>query len=229
MDDDKSNRGFTLIELIVSIVIIAILIGVTILGINRYVAQARLNTDLNNASTINSILPNVMTSSTIYKYRSVFASSYQDASAVNNGNTVVIFHWSDTSKIELIDGGYWWVDADGNKATHADWGSVNEYTYKVNGYDQKLSGVVLFKAIYESGLIPEFPECQSGGEFVMMFYFDSNGLFRKSKVVVCSPLSDESVSMKQDYTWDSNGNVISSKDAGYYCSSDYWALMRKYQ
>lgn len=47
-----SNKGFTLIELIIVIVILAILIGVTIGGVYSYVNQARINTDINNAKAV---------------------------------------------------------------------------------------------------------------------------------------------------------------------------------
>lgn len=52
----KENKGFTLVELIVVIVILAILIGVTIGGVFTYVNKSRINTDINNASAITSTL-----------------------------------------------------------------------------------------------------------------------------------------------------------------------------
>lgn len=52
----KNNKGFSLVELIVVIVILAILIGVTIGGIYQYVNKSRTNTDVNNASSITSAL-----------------------------------------------------------------------------------------------------------------------------------------------------------------------------
>ena len=52
----KENKGFTLVELIVVIVILAILVGVTIGGIYGYVNKSRINTDINNASAITSTL-----------------------------------------------------------------------------------------------------------------------------------------------------------------------------
>lgn len=48
----RDNKGFTLVELIVVIVILAILIGVTIGGVYSYINQARVNTDINNAKAI---------------------------------------------------------------------------------------------------------------------------------------------------------------------------------
>ena len=52
----KDNKGFTLVELIVVIVILAILVGVTIGGVYSYVNKSRINTDINNASAITSTL-----------------------------------------------------------------------------------------------------------------------------------------------------------------------------
>lgn len=52
----KDNKGFTLVELIVVIVILAILVGVTIGGVYGYVAKSRVNTDINNAAAIQSTL-----------------------------------------------------------------------------------------------------------------------------------------------------------------------------
>lgn len=51
---ENKNKGFTLVELIVVIVILAILVGVTIGGIYGYVNKSRINTDINNASAIQS-------------------------------------------------------------------------------------------------------------------------------------------------------------------------------
>lgn len=48
----KENKGFTLVELIVVIVILAILIGVTIGGVYQYVNKARINTDIQNCEQL---------------------------------------------------------------------------------------------------------------------------------------------------------------------------------
>ena len=61
----KGNKGFTLVELIVVIVILAILVGVTIGGVYGYVNKSRINTDINNASAIASTLQVITTNSTI--------------------------------------------------------------------------------------------------------------------------------------------------------------------
>ena len=57
----KDNKGFTLVELIVVIVILAILVGVTIGGVYGYVNKSRVNTDINNASAITSTLSTMTT------------------------------------------------------------------------------------------------------------------------------------------------------------------------
>lgn len=57
----KNNKGFSLVELIVVIVILAILIGVTIGGIYKYVNESRKNTDINNAASIQSSLSTLST------------------------------------------------------------------------------------------------------------------------------------------------------------------------
>ena len=57
----KKNSGFTLVELIVVIVILAILIGVTIGGIYMYVGKARVNTDISNAATMEETMSLIQT------------------------------------------------------------------------------------------------------------------------------------------------------------------------
>ena len=63
----KRNSGFTLVELIVVIVILAILVGVTIGGIYMYVGKARVNTDINNAVTMEETISLIQTDEDLYK------------------------------------------------------------------------------------------------------------------------------------------------------------------
>ena len=64
----EGNKGFTLVELIVVIVILAILIGVTIGGIYKYVGQSRTNTDENNRSSLQSVLSSMCAEEDIYSW-----------------------------------------------------------------------------------------------------------------------------------------------------------------
>lgn len=49
------NKGFTMVELIVVIVILAILIGVSLSGYTKYVGMASRNTDFQNVATVKKI------------------------------------------------------------------------------------------------------------------------------------------------------------------------------
>lgn len=53
---NKKIKGFTLVELIVVIVILAVLVGVSIGGIYSWVNKARQNTDINNCKAIENAL-----------------------------------------------------------------------------------------------------------------------------------------------------------------------------
>ena len=63
----NNEGGFTLVELIVVIVILAILIGVTVGGVNKYIKTSRENTDVNNAASIQSVVSTFATDEIIYK------------------------------------------------------------------------------------------------------------------------------------------------------------------
>ena len=73
----KENKGFTLVELIVVIVILAILIGVTIGGIYMYVGQARVNTDINNDSAIETACSTMNTNPVISTWANISSTKGQ--------------------------------------------------------------------------------------------------------------------------------------------------------
>ena len=83
----KNNKGFSLVELIVVIVILAILIGVTIGGIYQYVNKSRINTDINNAASIQSVIAAVATDA--------------DVNKVFKTGQYAIIDWDDAKKILL--------------------------------------------------------------------------------------------------------------------------------
>lgn len=78
---ENKNKGFTLVELIVVIVILAILIGVTIGGVYTYVNKSRINTDINNASSIQSVCATLGTNKDVIKEMKKDATTSADATA----------------------------------------------------------------------------------------------------------------------------------------------------
>lgn len=95
----NSNDGFSLVELIVVIVILAVLIGVTIGGIYQYVNKARINTDINNASTIESGLASIATDKEVFNQ-------------LDNGD-VVLFGWDKNRNLGPATKK--WIEASKNK------------------------------------------------------------------------------------------------------------------
>lgn len=104
----KENKGFTLVELIVVIVILAILIGVTIGGIYQYVNKARINTDIHNAQEIKTALGVDFINGDFFNsasFRRSFDATKNDAKsptdltatkanlAINDGDVVYIIKW----------------------------------------------------------------------------------------------------------------------------------------
>lgn len=68
LDSIKSNNsGFSLVELIVVIVILAILMSVSIAGYTKYIGQAKTNTDIQACETIKSVLTNATAEDGVYE------------------------------------------------------------------------------------------------------------------------------------------------------------------
>lgn len=216
---NKDNKGFTVMELIIVIVIIAILVGVTITGIMAYVNQARLNTDLSNASELQKEMPAaLLVSKRMFQERDTFKpGTYNADSSINDGNLVVLYHWAYESKLDYVswgDGGsgYWFYDKNGNRATTADWTAYNAKKLK-SGH--VAAGEPLLQTLYGLGCLQNLPLCQTNGKFLMIIYFDENGLYKYNKVVVCSKLGDGEFARKY-------GN-------GYYEPSNWKGYVKKYQ
>lgn len=66
--DMRDNKGFTLVELIVVIVILAVLIGVSVSGYSKYIGQSKMNTDKNNAETVRAAIINAQAAEGVYEY-----------------------------------------------------------------------------------------------------------------------------------------------------------------
>ena len=64
----RKNKAFTLVELIVVVVIIAILIGVTIKGIYGYVTSSKRNTDVANAAAMQDALSSLALDDGVCEY-----------------------------------------------------------------------------------------------------------------------------------------------------------------
>ena len=123
MRKNNKNKGFSLVELVVVIVILAILIGVTIGGIYQYVNKARINTDMYNAKVIQDTVFNALISDESmfkerYKFKTIDGNKTLAEDSVNNGNLVVLYHWTDGGYLKYDNG---WYFFDKNNEKHKKW------------------------------------------------------------------------------------------------------------
>lgn len=143
----KEEEGFSLVELIVVIVILAILIGVTIGGVYKYVNQSRVNTDVNNAATIQSTVSTLAVDKDIYTWAS--KSTSKDA----------VVTWTSAG---AVTSGTWKNDAEVRAAVAAAEGVQAQPAQKIS---DKVS------AILTDGL----PASKTGATFVLVFDTDNAG------------------------------------------------------
>ena len=177
------NKGFTLAELIVVIVILAILVGVTLGGVYAYVNKAKINTDLNNANQIQTALSSVFaTNADIANHKNEYKPGipYNTSlkNSYNNGNVIFIYHWSKGGYVKKTANGIFFYGETDNRQQGMDWGF-----YNANGYFS-LGSWYLLNSLVCSNMIEKYPKSQSNGEFWLIVCFNEDGSFRKVSCVL---------------------------------------------
>lgn len=180
------NKGFTLVELIVVIVILAILVGVTLGGIYAYVNKARINTDMHNAKVVQDTVFNALISDeSMFKERYKFktnSTQYNYSKDINNGNLVVFYHWTDGGYLKY-DNGWFFFDNNDERQKEMDWGYKNGPAMHGVAPEFPHHGAwTLFSILAKHDIIPRYPKSQSGGIFWLIVCFDENGM---TKTVQC--------------------------------------------
>lgn len=157
-----TNKGFTLVELIVVIVILAILIGVTIGGIYMYVGKARINTDINNASSMNEVL-------SLCKLDENFNDAFRQSLKTPINNVTLSKGTSDAlSQYDLFEAmvhahSYFWQDKITIDELRND-SDFYEDCYCGHGNAEPL--INYMDSVFTNGL----PESKSGGYFCLSAY-----------------------------------------------------------
>ena len=124
MEKKMNNKGFSLVELIVVIAIMAVLVGVLAPQFIKYVEKSRESTDIQNADSV----------------RTVVESYYADKDGVSgNSVTITINQNGTTSSVSnnaLSDAG-----VDTNKLKSAEWaGNAITMTYSTTNGSWSVSG-----------------------------------------------------------------------------------------
>ena len=189
-----NNKGFTLVELIVVIVILAILVGVTLGGIYAYVNKARINTDMHNAKVVQDTVFNALISDeAMFKERYKFktnSTKYNYSKDVNNGNLVVFYHWTDGGYLKY-DNGWFFFDNNDERQKEMDWGYNNGPAMPGIAPEFPNHGAwTLFRILAKHDIIPRYPKSQSGQMFWLIVCFDENGM---TKTVQCFVTKETSV------------------------------------
>ena len=189
----KENKGFSLVELIVVIVILAVLIGVTIGGIYQYVNKARINTDIHNAQEIKTALGVDFINGDYFnspKFVIPFKNNGNDMSAaktdlsINDGDAVYVIHWDENVKKEfethagVADFPTYYYRIYNNKKNHS-W-----FLFKWLAYNQKWN-------VSTQTTLNEIPLAQQDGYcFYFIFKFNEDGT-AKDFDVICAPTKYE--------------------------------------
>ena len=177
----KENKGFSLVELIVVIVILAILIGVTIGGIYQYVNKARINTDIHNAQEIKTALGIDFFNSPKFNKNGPDMSAAKTDLSINDGDVVYVIHWDEYVKKEF--------------ETHADKADFPTYYYRIDNtkknnawflfkwlaYNQKWDKISTQTTLNEVPLAQQDDYC-----FYFIFKFNEDGT-AKDFDVICAP------------------------------------------
>ena len=93
----KNNKGFSLVELIIVIAIMAILAGALAPALIKYIAKSRRSTDVSNAQTIATAVTNAL--SVEDAYDSAVAGSYTVSDSGNQLGTAGAFNSEVTSQL----------------------------------------------------------------------------------------------------------------------------------
>lgn len=100
----KNNKGFTLIELIVIITMLAILVGVTVGGISMYISEAKENVDRNNASAMSKALASMISDADIYNIGSTAVHTSEEHTYTYNSKWFTLTWINEAPEIPVIDG-----------------------------------------------------------------------------------------------------------------------------